>query len=386
MKMNVLVVATQIPRMVNGGIESLTNMLEKMEGVSLTFATQLENHFTCRWRDAGFSVTLIPEIGEILQRRGLDRLATIARCNRAIADRIESTGAQLVHCNDLIGLWSASLGAHARGIPVLFSIRDTGGVKGTKWRLAARLSDRIAVNSKDMKTVVESNLGRDFALPPIDFVYSPVDVSQFGLVDKDQRLNLRKSKGIADGEIAIGLVGALIPRKQQLELLVALRANPALLEKSRIFLVGDSDGGNDSYKNALRDAANAPEIRGRVCFAGFTMDVRSWYQALDLVLVTSRSEGMARCMIESIACGTPVVSFAVTSAREILEQGPCGLVVDQGDFPALFSAVERILRDSALMERLRAQSPEVAYKLFNPTNAAIGYRRIYRTLLEMDRS
>jgi len=382
MKVNVLVVATQIPRKVNGGIESLTNMLEKMGEVAVSFVTQHENHFTRRWRDSGFNVSLVPEIGQILQRRGLDRMATLARCNRAIAGRIQSSGAQIVHCNDLIALWSATLGAHAEKVPVVFSIRDTGGVTGIKWRLAAGLSDRIVVNSRDMKTVVEDALGGDFSLPPIDYVYSPVDMSLFGVVDSDHRISLRKAKGIADGEIAIGVVGALIPRKQQLELLAALRMNESIPRNARFFLLGDSDGGDDSYKDALRKAASVPELRDRICFSGFAVDVASWYQALDLVLVTSRSEGMARCMIESIACGTPVVSFAVSSAREILEEGDCGLVVAQNDFAAIFSAIGRMLRDSALLNRLRTNGPKVASRLFDPVNAAIGYRRSYDNLLD----
>jgi glycosyltransferase involved in cell wall biosynthesis len=382
MKTNVLVVATQIPRNVNGGMESLTNMIEKMDGVSITFVTQNESHFTRRWRDRGFTVTLVPEMGQILQRRGVERMATLARCNRSIADRIRSSGAQAVHCNDLIALWSSTLGAHAINVPVLFSIRDTGGVTGAKWRWAARLSDRVVVNSKDMKAVIENSLDGILALPPIDCVYSPVDMSLFGTKDSPQRAALRKTRGIQEGEIAIGVVGALIPRKQQLELLNALRSNNSILQNARIFLLGDSDNSDDSYRNALRRAADVPELRTRICFPGFATDVASWYRALDLVLVTSKSEGMARCMIESIACGTPVVSFDVSSAREILEEGSCGLVVAQGDFSALFSAIGRILQDRKLYDQLGANGPEVAQRLFDPVKAATEYRLIYENLSE----
>lgn len=261
MKLNVLVVATQIPRNVNGGMESLTNMLEKMDDVSLTFVTQTENHFTRRWRDRGFGVTLVPEIGQILQRRGLERMATLASCNHAIADQILSSGAQVVHCNDLIALWSSTLGAHAMNLPVVFSIRDTGGVAGAKWRWAARLSDRVVVNSKDMKALVESALNGILALPPVDYVYSPVDMSLFGAMDSSQRAALRKAKGIQGGEIAIGVVGALIPRKQQLELLNALRSNNSILQNARIFLLGDSDSRCAFGKGACNGGPNMPPVR-----------------------------------------------------------------------------------------------------------------------------
>jgi glycosyltransferase involved in cell wall biosynthesis len=79
-------------------------------------------------------------------------------------------------------------------------------------------------------------------------------------------------------------------------------------------------------------------------FHGFSDRVTEWYQACHIVLLASRREGLARCMIESLACGTPVVSFDACSAREVLEEHDCGRVVPQGGYAGLAAAYVRLYR------------------------------------------
>src|SRR5262249_36018612 len=132
---------------------------------------------------------------------------------------------------------------------------------------------------------------------------------------------------------AIGVVAAFEPRKAQLDFLKeAAPRLRKLLPQSRVFFVGDfAPETNDYARRCLAETEEAG-LGEAVTFAGYQSEVNQWYRALDLVVVASRNEGLARCMIESLACGTPVVSFDVCSAREILEEGECGAVVPGGDY------------------------------------------------------
>ena len=70
-------------------------------------------------------------------------------------------------------------------------------------------------------------------------------------------------------------------------------------------------------------------------------------------------------MIESLACGTPVISFDVTSAREVLEQYDCGRVVEQGNYQSLFAELERLAFDSEQLELMGDRGAEMAKRLFS---------------------
>ena len=67
------------------------------------------------------------------------------------------------------------------------------------------------------------------------------------------------------------------------------------------------------------------------------------------VLSTS-SEGLPMVVLESLACGVPVVASDLPGCREVIEEGVTGLVFPSGSDEALAAALDRLLSD----ERLRA--------------------------------
>ncbi|MEM7380597.1 MAG: glycosyltransferase family 4 protein, partial [Bacteroidota bacterium] len=96
-----------------------------------------------------------------------------------------------------------------------------------------------------------------------------------------------------------------------------------------------------------------------------------------LTVVPTRREGLARCMIESLACGTPVVSFDVTSAREILEGYDCGVVIPQGRYKEMADAILRLLGDIQRYEVLSENGSKLASELFAVRQVINIYESIY---------
>jgi glycosyltransferase involved in cell wall biosynthesis len=114
-----------------------------------------------------------------------------------------------------------------------------------------------------------------------------------------------------------------------------------------------------------------------VTFVGYRADVAAWYRALDVAVIASEREGLARSMIESLAAGTPVVSFDVCSAREILEGHRCGLVVPHGDYAALAERIGTLLHNPSLREALGTTGAAAARTLFDPADVVRGYEAVY---------
>ena len=278
-----------------------------------------------------------------------------------------------------------SLEEYARD--VVFNIRDVkppGERYGAQWRLA-QLADRILVLSAEMQAALRARLPG--ALPgtrartPVEFIYSIVDPDVMHPLPADERAALRRRLGMEDGEVAVGYVATVNEKKGQLELLE--RAGAALrteLPHARLHLVGDFRPESDEYARRCRDAVQRLGLEGQVVFHGYRSGVAEWYQACDIVLLASRREGLARCMIEGLACGTPVVSFDVCSAREILEGHDCGRVAAQGDYAGLAAALGELAADPALRARLGENGVRAARRLFDPAPVAAAYVRLYRAL------
>ena len=177
------------------------------------------------------------------------------------------------------------------------------------------------------------------------------------------------------------MVAAFEPRKGQLDFI--REAAPRLVRsapRARVYFVGDFDPvGNDYARRCLEEAERAGLMKS-VSFVGYTERVADWYRALDAVTISSRNEGLARCMIEAVACGTPVVSFDVCSAREVLEERGCGVVVAGGDHAGLAGALARLASDASERGRLGGRGVAAARELFDPREVADSYERLYFSL------
>jgi glycosyltransferase involved in cell wall biosynthesis len=264
----------------------------------------------------------------------------------------------VVHCNDPAAFWHTALGAKLAGAAVVFNIRDTKAADesyGRKWALAGWLSDRLLVLSGEMRQSLLAALPAARRLAPkLEVIYSIVDTQILAPLPPAERQIRRQRLGIPPDTFAIAYIATFNPKKAQLALIEAgLSQLRQQLTQAHLYCVGDCDPDND-YANQCRAAVERLGLNTFVTFVGYTPQVADWYHAADLVIVASRKEGLARCMIESLACGTPVVSFSVCSAAEILTGFECGRVVPAGDYPALVQAITALASQPPQRQRLAA--------------------------------
>jgi glycosyltransferase involved in cell wall biosynthesis len=133
-------------------------------------------------------------------------------------------------------------------------------------------------------------------------------------------LSRQLSLPLANGELLLACVGALIPRKGQE---FAIGALP-LLNGARLLLVGR--GGDEAR---LRELARQLRVGKRVHFLG-SLDhtlLPLVLSAADAMVLPSASEGLANAWVEALACGTPLVICDVGGARELLTDPSAGRIV-----------------------------------------------------------
>lgn len=107
-------------------------------------------------------------------------------------------------------------------------------------------------------------------------------------------------------------------------------------------------------------------LGGRIALPGFDAHVRAAMRCADLFVLSSRYEGFPNALLEAMAEGAPCVSFDCdTGPRELIEHGRNGWLVAPGDASALVVALDALMQDAALRERLgrRARAVVTAYAL-----------------------
>ena len=70
--------------------------------------------------------------------------------------------------------------------------------------------------------------------------------------------------------------------------------------------------------------------------------LRDLYSAADCLVLASRSEGWANVLLESMACGTPVLATAVGGTPEVVADGRAGLLLEQRTAAAIADGVRRL--------------------------------------------
>jgi len=151
----------------------------------------------------------------------------------------------------------------------------------------------------------------------------------------------------------------------------------------KLYFVGDFDVKEKTYGRKCYEAYEKAKIFDYFNFVGFANDIEDYYLAFYLIVVLTRKEGLARCMIESLACGTPVVSFDVLSAHEILTANGLGAVVKQGDHSALIESIaQQLTKNRQESQCFSLHCYRIARQLFDPRYIVDQYKNLYADVLE----
>lgn len=105
------------------------------------------------------------------------------------------------------------------------------------------------------------------------------------------------------------------------------------------------------------------------------------YSAADVFVIPSFQEAFGKTAIEAMACGTPVIGFAVGGILDSVRPGVTGLLVPVGDVGALRTAIAELLGDPAAAARMAASSRRVAVEEYGLDAQARRYADVYRSLL-----
>lgn len=206
------------------------------------------------------------------------------------------------------------------------------------------------------------------------------------------RWAIRKRLGIERGEVVIGFMGRMVEEKG---ILVLERALAELCQRRGwsiplvLLVAGDTKTAGDQAKAAhvgddqSEVFENARNLR--LVSTGFTDDVLSFMNALDVFVLPSFREGMPRSVLEAMACAIPVVATDIRGCREEVVHGQTGLLVPPGDAARLADGLNMLIRDCELRRALGDAGRARAVDHFDESRVLDLQDRVYKALLHAPR-
>jgi glycosyltransferase involved in cell wall biosynthesis len=195
---------------------------------------------------------------------------------------------------------------------------------------SSRFADLIIFNSESGRAY---HLSQGFPADKSIVIYNGIDTEVFK-PERQIGLSLRAEWGIAPADFLIGHVGRLDPMKDHATLLHAAALVCRERQEARFVCVGV---GREDYERELRRLASELGISDKVIWAGARADMMVVYNALDMLVSSSISEGFPNVIGEAMACGVPCV--VTDTGDSALIVGETGLVVEPRNPALLFDAI-----------------------------------------------
>ena len=164
-----------------------------------------------------------------------------------------------------------------------------------------------------------------------------------GLFHPLDRIEARRRIGLGKYGPLLVSVGTLAPRKG-FHLVIEAMARLAKRWPALRFAVVGGDGPEGAMETELRQLAARLKVDSRVIFAGPRRgdELAAWYSAADLFVLATAHEGCPNVVLESLACGTPVVATPVGSIPELI--GPAVGVIVERTVDALAAGIDAALQ------------------------------------------
>ncbi|WP_411280389.1 glycosyltransferase [Gemmatimonas sp.] len=271
--------------------------------------------------------------------------------------------------------------------PVLWNVRhalDAWASEPKKLRWLIRLMARFSGHPKcivyNSSRSARQHEAHGFASARTVVIPNGVDAERFS-PQPGSRVATRLAMGLPAHAVVIGMAARVDPLKDHdtfLDVAAHLAARNATVH---FVLVGaGTEAGTNAQPTALdaaitRRVAEVPALAGRLVRCGERRDMPEIYNACDIVMLTSRSEGSPNAVAEAMGCGVPCVVTDVGDAAHLV--GQSGAVAPVGDVGALTEATMRLVRDGALRER-RGQAAAARIRAdFTAPAERVAYERLW---------
>ena len=317
---------------------------------------------------------------------------------RELKKLIRSFNPHVVHTHSAKPGALGRLAASASNVPVIlhtfhghvfhsyFNSAKTKMFINAERYLGSKSDAIIAISEQQKKELVN-----DFKIAPAEkFRVIPLgfDLDRFRENQEEKRSNFRREFNVKDDEIAIGIIGRLVPVKNHYLFLKAIKhVFDHTTKKVKAFIIGDGETRSD-LENIANESGihfsteNDSEHHHPLVFTSWRKDVDVINSGLDIMCLTSFNEGTPVSLIEAQAANKPIVSTRVGGISDIVIEGETALLADIHETEKFSALLLDLVEQDELRHRLGVNSHLHVLEKFSYHRLVKDMAQLYNELLE----
>lgn len=270
------------------------------------------------------------------------------------------------------------LAAKLAGVKAIVSTRRNQGYWHNKFEILIlntlnKWVTRFLANSENTRQWAVKTEGVDSNR--IDVIHNALEIKRYCKGSEADRLAFRKNLSLPPDAVIIGIVANLRPVKAIDMFIRAAKIVSVRCPNARFIVVGEGP-----EKERLEQLGDELGIASLICFLGKRLDIPEILGCMDIGILSSSSESFSNSIVEYMAAVLPVVCTDVGGAREAVEDGINGFVVQSGDYTAMADRIISILA-SENMALLGQNSRDKAEKLFSLPAIVPRYEMFYERVV-----
>jgi glycosyltransferase involved in cell wall biosynthesis len=338
----------------------------------------------------GLKPLILPEM-----KRSIDPLKDW-RALRKVRKIIKEFKPDIVHTHASKAGTIGRLAASQMGVPVVvhtfhghvfhsyFSKTKTQVYKNIE-RFLARKSDRIVAISEIQKEEL-SAIHKICSPDKIEVVPLGFDLNRFTKNQDEHRSTFRQKYKLEEDEIAIGIIGRLVPIKNHDYFLKSIRELSSRTQKKlRVFIIGDGELKQELFelcKDLELPYTEDPNSQALINFTSWIKQVEGPCAGLDVICLSSLNEGTPVSLIEAHAAAKPVVSTNVGGIENVVLKDRSAFLSEKDDNAAFIEGLLKLVESASLREEMGNEGRKFVLERFHYTRLVDDIERLYRELLD----
>lgn len=227
----------------------------------------------------------------------------------------------------------------------------------------------ICVSKKDIETGLKYRIAPQEKFELIKYGI-PLTLFKNSTCDKEKK---KKELGIDNNDPVVGMISCLKPQKSPMDYVRACIDVYNRMPEVNFLLIGDG-----ILKEKCRSELRKSSLNGRFIFTGWRRDVSDILDIIDIVVLTSKWEGLPIAIIEALSKGKPVIVTDAGGARELVKDGITGYITRPGEHKEVADRILDILKDKTSLIKMRVEAGKSIDNSFDIKSMAVNMDNLYR--------
>jgi len=196
------------------------------------------------------------------------------------------------------------------------------GLYGLKARVARRVASLLSGRTHTIIANSEAgkrfHVGLGYPVDRVQVVPNGVDCSKFE-IDASLRRRFREAHGFVDSDLLVGMLARFDPIKGQRDFVESMAVVRKTYPDVKTLLIG---GGDEQFRASVRELLERKLAGDEFVILGSTDSPEEVLNGLDVLVISSQSEGSPNVALEAMACGVTVVGYPVGDLAQMVVP-PC---------------------------------------------------------------